>query len=124
MKLIKRWDLRSRPEKPELWYSAVSQFLDDMYRAINRIFPGVPINGEKSENLDGVWLDAQFTAASTNTTFQHRLGRAPVGLIQVEVPLAAGETLAAGQVLFVESSSSTVVLQCTVATKRARVLLF
>ena len=37
--------------------------------------------GSQSDNIDGVWLTANFSLANTDATFTHNLGRIPVGYL-------------------------------------------
>lgn len=102
----------------------LGQYLRQIGVAINEIALGVPANQTKAENLDAIWMVTQFGASLTDLIVPHQLNRAPVGLIQVEVPLEAGEALNAGKVLVKTSTTTTVTLQCTVDNKKARYLLF
>lgn len=125
MKLFKRYYLASYGMSHLLEaMRAVDQMLDQIFTALARISPGPPVNDARCENIDGVWLVAQFGAAATNATFLHKLGRVPVGLIQVEALPDPGEAVVAGVVSLVTATKSDVTLQSTGANKKARVILF
>lgn len=103
---------------------ALGKALQQLGDSVNGVTLGTPTDRTRAQQLDATWCVVTFGLALTDKVVGHELGRAPVGLIQVECPLAFGETLIAGQVLFKSSTSTTVTLQCTGANKKARLLLF
>lgn len=105
-------------------FHVLDQMLSDLYRTVVTLWFGAPTDKDKLENFDAVWLVAMFTAANTNTSFQHGLSRIPVGLIQAEAPLKPGEVLVSGVISFVSATSTVVTLQSSGANKIARVILF
>lgn len=104
--------------------AAVDQMLEDLFQAVFKMTFGRPVHQTRCENFDGSWLVVQFTAAATDTTVLHRLGRVPMALLQVEPLPSPGEVPVPGQVTLISATADDVTLRCTSATKQARIILF
>lgn len=129
MRVSQKVSLAGGDAEPARAWSAADQTVGDLFRAVNSISVGRTIeDGARAENFDGVWLVYTTNAvADTDDVKRHKLGRPPVGFLPVERPNRTGETPNSGQIYWGTGPSSndqTVTLRCTVASKRAYVLLF
>lgn len=102
--------------------------LKSIFACLRRIALGDPVAATRLENWDACYVVHQFgTAANTDETTPHRLGRIPVGLISVEIPAAvAGTAPIVGSVTFGSRlpTAGLVTLRCSAASKLAAVILF
>lgn len=123
MKFIKRFTL-SAGQVARDFQNSCAQVIDQLATVVNAIGFGTPASGVKPDNVDGIWLVAQFTAANTDTVFQHLLGRVPKCLLEAKRIPDAGETAnVTGDVTVTTWTNTSITLQCTSATKKARLLL-
>lgn len=107
-------------------WSLLDQVLDDIFQAINSVDPATPVDGDVTGQFNGRWIIYTSNAvANTDDTIRHRLGRVPKLLFNVELPVVTGGSPNSGRVYFgsVAPTSQQVTLRCTVASKRACVLL-
>jgi len=117
-------------------FQLIDQDLGSLFQAVNQIDFRSGGSGNKiatisdgavPDNIDGRFLVyTSNSVANTDDTLNHKLGRAPVGLIQIEAPVVAGDTENSGRVYFSDTAAPTamtVILKCTTASKRCVVLL-
>lgn len=105
----------------------IDEQLSELYELAGFLAFGAPANGARLQNFDAVWLQLTFGSSGTDLTVGHQLGRAPVGLINVETPPSNVPTApVVGQVTFgtLAPGTTTVTLRCGAANKVATVILF
>jgi hypothetical protein len=63
--------------------SNFTQMLNSLWRNLANVINGNISfgNGSQSDNISGVWLTAVFVTPNVDTTFNHTLGRKPIGYI-------------------------------------------
>ena len=123
MKVTKRAHLQNGGDGA---WAVLDDLLDSLFQAVNSISFGSPGNAIVPPNIDGRYLEyTTNSAADTNDTLNHQLGRVPVGILQLEVALRSDETPNAGRVYWgsIAATDTTITLRCTAASKRVCVLL-
>lgn len=109
--------------------SAIDQDFERVYITLNRIGIGVPADGKKPTNVDGILVIFTTPAVgNTDIDVNHKLGRIPVGMIQIELPIIQdGVSVPQPGDIYFGSKQPTdriVWLRSNVTGKRACVLLF
>ena len=113
-------------EKERTNWAETDKQLDQLFRLADSQ-PIAPVSATgKVNGFDARWLKVVFVAANTDLFVVHRLGRIPVGMVQVETPGFPGFTPIPGQVTFgsIAPTSTHVTLRCTGASKTALIVLF
>jgi hypothetical protein len=109
--------------------SALDQQIDRLFEAINLIGigPAPALNtSQKAQNLDAILVCYTSNGTGLDQTLNHGLGRVPVGMLNIPVPLTAGESPQPGEVYFGKTTptSSQVTVRCVALNVRRVFLLF
>lgn len=108
-------------------FQVLDQMLEDLFRAVNAVDLGTAANQAVPGQLSGRYLVYTSNAvADTDDTVRHTLGRVPVGMLNVEVPILPGATPNSGRVYWGSAlpTDKVVTLRCTTASKRAAVIIW
>lgn len=114
-------------------FQAVAQSLFSLTAAVNSItFATDPTgikNGAQAGNFNGCFLTGTIISANTKTTFNHQLGRQPVGAFEVlALPQAQQASVPVAQVVcpigIFSFTGTQIVLESTSANRQLTLILF
>lgn len=115
------------PDNQRAVFAGVDQDLSALFQSINLIAFGSPVDGIKLKNMDAVFVVYTTPAgANTDQLLQHKLGRIPVGLIPISLPIIVGEVPTAADVYFgsVTPTATAVTVRCAAISIRRAFILF
>lgn len=114
-------------------FQALAQNMEQLTLAVNSITfatdPTGIVNGAQAGNFNGCFLTGTISQANAPTAFNHKLGRQPVGAMEVlGVPPAQQATVPAAIVVapiaVISSTGTQFVLQSTSANRQFTLILF
>lgn len=110
-----------------------AQSIDQLVTAADQITPAASIsvvtNGAKAGSFNAQFLVGTIAAANTKTTFNHKLGRQPVGAIEFMCVPQANQakvpaTQVASAIAILTVSNSQISLTSTAANRQFTLILF
>lgn len=127
VRVLNFWNINKENLQPV--FSAIDGDLDNIFDVLERITIGpAPAVGQwvKPPNLDGVIGCYTANATGADQSFPHPLGRVPVGLITLSVPLLPGEVPQPGEVYFgsIAPTRAVLTVRCVALSVRRAFLLY